>query len=515
MKTVQKLSLLALVILTAGCNEKVSPELMQSNATTPDSTVPIPPSEYYFKVANTSDVMLNYKLHKTGNLNSTAACEVRNTTGLSSDIFRGDPVSNDITCFFDAEELSLFNNGMNYQIEASANTCDYVAHTAFSFYDQIPGDSSGSFTQIECTNDTTSASHVITAAGLRGINITSSTTPLECGDWGSNDIAPIANRLKFVPTSDEELCRFNYPDTENDCDIGEILVNKLAVTYTPPGDDPITQPATLKHEVISRIVTCGGTPGNCTRGAHEEMQTYNKGDAWVTEISQPELNKDVKVEFKLPQLIGKYGSTKKYANFRRDLASTQIDYVSAATGAPTYAAYKSSFGIAGIGKIFNPGLMDMYSANKLMDGTPLVTGPMIDAVSYPFNMYKAVPLAAEPYIGLMDKVSAFYSFYCLDTAFDIKARVRMVVRDWDRIYPTNTDNEYLSDIWRGASSRQDNPGYVELPGDEDIFIPFNDMRDWDDQIPMTRTAGPYSASGTVWEPVSGFFNVGIFTAGGY
>lgn len=519
MKTVQKLSLLTLALVVAGCNEKVSPELQNSAATTPDATVAVPPSEYYFKIANTSPVILNYKLGKTYNAldpvpSPLNACEIRNTTGLSSDIFRGNLAANDITCYFDAEELSLFNNGMNYQIEASANTCDYVAHTPFSYYDQIPGDSSGSFTQVECTNDTTNGGHVVTAAGLRGIDVTTSTTPLDCDDWATNDVVA-GSRVKITPSSDAELCRFNYPETGNECDIGTIYVNKLAVTYTPPGDDPATQPATLEHVLNTRRIDCGGAIGNCVKGPLEEMSTYVPGAVTVTEITQPTINKAFTLEYKLPELIGTYGSTKRYANFRRDLASVNIDYVSADDSAPTYAAYKSAFGIAAFGKTFTPQLMDYYAGNKMMDGSPIIDSLELAAVSYPGNMYKAVPLATEPFMGLAGKISPFYTFYCLDTAFDIKARVRMVVRDWDRIFPSNTDNEYISDIWRGVSSRQDNPNYVEIPGDDDIFIPFNDMRDWDDQLPMTRTSGAFSSAVTAWEPVSGFFDPTLFTAGSY
>lgn len=515
MKMVQKLSLLTLAILVAGCNEKVSPELQSSSATTPDSTTPVAPDEYYFRIANTSPLILNYKLHKTGDTNTTAACEIKNTTGLSSDIFRGNQAANDITCYFDAEELSLFNNGLNYQIEASANTCDYVAYTPFSFYDDIPGDSSDTFTQVTCANETTNSSQVALAATADGVDLSSSTTDAGCNEWISESIVP-GTRVKFRPASDEQLCRFNHVDGSGSrCDIGVITVNEYVVTYTPPGDDPATQPEIRKSEFRTRVVDCGGEIGNCVKGPIEELATYTPGAVSATEISQPTINKPFTLEYKLPKLIGTYGSSKRYANFRRDLASTQIDYVSADDSAPTYAAYKSAFGIAAFGKTFTPTLIDYYAGNKKMDGTPLVTAADILAQSTPGNRYRSVPLAADPFLGLAGKISPFYSFYCLDNAFDIKARVRMVVRDWDRIFPTSADNEYLSDIWRGANSRQDNPGYVEIPGDDDIFIPFNDAGDWDDKVPMTRTSGAFDPTSTIWEPVSGFFSFSNFPRSSY
>ena len=109
MKTAQKLSLLTLAFVVASCNEKVSPELQSSSATTPTSpSTPIAPTDYYFSVTDASPSMLNYKLHKTGARNSSDKCEVKNQTGLSNLDFASG-VSNDISCFFEAEELSLYH----------------------------------------------------------------------------------------------------------------------------------------------------------------------------------------------------------------------------------------------------------------------------------------------------------------------------------------------------------------------------------------------------------------------
>jgi len=149
MKKVTKLSYLAMTILVVSCNEKVSPELLQSNNTAP-TTVAVPPEEYYFSVTNSSPVMQGFKLHKTGPGNKSAPCEVRNTTGLSNEIFAGDQTANDITCFFEAEELTLLHGGFSFEIGSSKNTCDYVGYSPYGFYDRIPGDSSATYHYISC-----------------------------------------------------------------------------------------------------------------------------------------------------------------------------------------------------------------------------------------------------------------------------------------------------------------------------------------------------------------------------
>jgi hypothetical protein len=512
MKMITQLSLLAMALFMVSCNEKISPELKDANSSS--GTNIIPPPEYYFKVKNTSAVMLNYKLHKTGSGNMTAPCEVRNKDRLSSEIFSGNQAANDITCFFEAEELSLFHQGFNFEISASANTCDFVGYSPFSFYSHIPGNSSQTFTQVTCGNDTTTQGNINTAAGTEGIDITTSTTNLGCNDWATNAITPTNTRVKFTPASDEELCRFNYVNGPS-CDIGTITVNNLVVNYTPPGPDPVTQPAILTSAKETRTIECGGAVANCVKGAIEELGSAADGSTRKTMIHQSEINVPFSYEYKHSKLIGTHSSNKKYANYRRNLASTGINFINNLD-----AGYASKFNDPSYGKTFEPNLMEVYAANKRMDGTTLVTTTIQDLYSYPGNKYKAAPLAADPYIGLAGRVNPFYTFYCFDTAFDIKARIRMVVRDWDRVFPTNNELELLSDIFNGDGARQDNLTGKEIKpkplqaSDQDIFISFNDLGDWDDMVPMSRSDEAYAPSTTIWRPYpvpfgpfpDGFFN---------
>ena len=161
--------------------------------------------------------------------------------------------------------------------------------------------------------------------------------------------------------------------------------------------------------------------------------------------------------------------------------------------------------------------MDYYSTNLMLNNVdPIVDPARVETEAIRSNTYYAKPLAADPIMGLGSKVNPFYTFYCFDTAFDIKSRIRMVVRDWDRIFPTNNDQELLSDLYRNSSARQDVPDLVELPNDNDAYIMFNDKVDWDDFIPMDRTPGSFDANATIWNPTGtvtypdGWFNPGRF-----
>lgn len=498
MKTISKLSLLAIALTLASCNEKVAPELQTSGSTSSPDDTPIPPDEYYFAVSNSSDSRLGYKLHKTGLGNVTSKCEVRNTTGLSNDAFRANPTANDITCYFDAEELSLMSGGFNVKIQASKNSCDFIGYSPYGYYNKIPGDSSGSYTQIDCEGDATNA-HVTTVAGDISLDIsTNGGGSLGCGEWASRDIASVS-RLKFSMSDDADLCRFNYQSGENElCDTGVITVNKYTVSYTPPeAGQPDNDPTV---EVSSRVIRCGGRHYNCVKGPTKAIAA---NVTKVTEITQTELNKDFELEYKNPGILGTGLSNMHYANYRRNLANQNIDFIS--TNDASYASFWSD---PIFGKTYDPRVMDFYAANYMMDGTTrLVSLTQSNAERIRSNMFTARPLATDPIMGIgglvgaSNQVNPFYTFYCFDTAYDMKARVRMVVRDWDRIFPTNSDLEYLSDLFRGANARQDNPDDVEIPGDMDGYNNFNDVADWDDLIPMERTAGNFDPFSTIWRPI--------------
>lgn len=516
-----------MAMLLAACNEKVSPELQEgSTVTTPtDTTVPVPPTEYYFNIENTSAQLLNYKLHKTGTGNANVNCEVKNTTGLSSDNFRANPTANDITCYLEAEELSLFHGGFNVKMNASKNTCDFVGYMPYGFYNRIPGDSTSTLVQTVCTNDTTNSGHVRQAAAAAGLEIRTAdpyvSDPadpitsyyLGCGEFATEDNGrfPISSRLKFNAESDADLCRFNYKDGGMEkCDVGTITVKTLLVTYTPPNDAGTGD--VLKQQLVTRTVRCGGEVSNCVKGPTKELGAGTR----TLEITQGEINKPISLEYKYAGR-GNGDTTRSnihLANYRRSLANPNIDFN---TSVGLTAGYKNAWNSAAYGKRFDPRLMDSYAANVRLDFTnPIVEDDDAIDEAVRNNMWFAKPLAAEPYIGLAERVNPFYSFYCFDTAFDIKARIRLVVRDWDRIFPQSSDLEYLSDLFLGVNSKQDNPNYVELNEDLDIPIPFNDLNDWDDRFGMERTTGVLAPGLTVWRPTptafyaDGWFNPAIF-----
>jgi hypothetical protein len=534
MSTLSKLSFLAMALALASCNEKVSPELQGANsASTTTGTTVVLPSDFYFRVVNTSDTMLNYKLHKTGAGNANVNCEITSNLALSSDLYRADPSSYDITCFLEAEELALSLNGLKYAVEASKNTCEYIGYSPFSYYNYQPGNSTQSLQKLTCASGATPNMARAANAAING-NIT-------CDAYINTE----AGADPFAATSDQAICNFDYtnipgfPADAPNCDDGVLTITEYTATgvdTTVPSDQI---PDIAEVTEATRVVKCGGKPVNCIEGAIKLTSLAAKFTSG-TETTKATVNDVYRKEYTLPATFGIYPSNRRYVNYRRDLASTEIEYGSSdrefndgdsLNDSTLTNGYMSSFGDPLYKSDYDPNVMSFYSNNKRMDGTTLVSNATL--LANKFNYFRGelsggafsrgIPYAADPFVGLNGhKTNAFYSFYCFDAALDVRARVKMVVREWDRQLPASATSEYferISDVdLLPPYARQDVPYTQEVTGDPDSWNDFNDIADWDDFIDMERDDSnvPYDPSITIFRPLpkgnftDGFLNPYVF-----
>jgi hypothetical protein len=533
MNTLSKLSPFIVALLLVACNEKVSPELQGAGSvsTTGGSSSggsTVVPDEYYFRVVNKADTMLNFKVHKTGEGNANKNCEITSATAFTSDGYRSDPATYDITCYYEAEELSLNFNGISYGLEVSPNSCPFIGYSPFSYYNYQPGDSSQEIDHLVC-DDIVTAGEASTAEPAIG-NST-------CNSYRSKE----AGSVDGIIESEDTFCNFNYtihddaPADAPNCDTGIIKINEYVASKLDLDANGV--PETVKVNQTLRTISCGGKAANCIEGPIK-LTTLSPKYTNGLIVSKTVLNKSFTTQWDLPALFGIYSSNRRYVNYRRDLASTQIEYGDSNrlyndsnpnNDTTLSSAYLSSFGDPLYKYSFEPNVMSNYSNNKRMNGTELVTSAMIEDRIYDYwgsrsgNLTAGRPLAAEPFIGFgSNKTNAYYTFYCLDNALDIRARVRMVVRDWDRVLsssPTDVSFARISDVdLLPPFARQDVPYTVEVTGDTDSWNDFNDFFDWDDTLDMQRDdAGVgYNPAITVWRPypadnfVDGFLNPLVF-----
>ncbi len=517
MNTLSKLSFIALALSLAACNEKVSPELQSGNAasssTTTSSGPTVAPNEYYFRVTNSSDTMLNYKLHKTGFDNANTNCAINSNSALSSNAYRNDLDTYDITCFFEAEELSLFYNGFNYSVEASKNTCDYIGYSPFSYYDWPAGSSTQSVLQVTCPDAPAAPNQAQIDAALPAAY-----AGLGCEAFRNTSINPAGN-VAFE--TDQDLCAFDHTNEGGpNCDPGLISVSGYDVSRVD-SDGNGTLDST-RSTPFNRTINCRGKVTACVDGpirSEATLANYTSGLILTRTTNNAAPSK----QYSMPALMGSRDTNRKYVNFRRDLASLEIEYGNSdRSGGDLTASYMSAFGDPLHKYEYNPELINLYANNKRMDGTTLVTATHVTNQAAANGNFAQTPISAEAFLGLGSKVSPFYTFYCFDNALDVRARIRMVVRDWDRVHsstPTDRSFERISDVdLLPPLARQDVPYTDEVTGEPDSWNAFNDLADWDDLIDMERDdAGvAYDPTVTVWRPMpnatytevltNGFFN---------
>ncbi len=518
MKTVSKICFLSMATLLAACNEQISPELQKAGAGsgTTDSSGLIVPDEYYFKLTNTSSVIRNFKLHKTGNnslLNDK--CQITSASKLSVFNFQSQPASYDITCYFEAEELSLRFGGFSWEVEASPNTCEFIRYNPFSYYNRMPGKSFGTYNKTTCVGTINPAE---IAAGYPSCGNTVNSTAFR-GMAAANN--------QFSLSSEAELCRFNYTDNGGEkCDDGSVTISEIVVTEVFDADGLRQTPTTT---TLLRTINCGGKAANCISGPiknHSEL-TATKGSI----LTPANFDEVTKYSVSYPSLYPSGPDNYHYANFRRDLAHTNINF---ANSSHDYlvAGGKKSVNFSGTGdlsdgttdylaaylnawtglsttdiKAFSANEVERYSRNLLrnantknldttFDYTKTSSDPndytVLENSSILENRYTARPYAFEPFVGLANgyETNPVYTFSCLDNTFEVKARIRVFVRDWDKVLPSDATLEYVTDINR-SEAKQDAQREIESVGSNDESNDYNDVLDWDDIISITRSASQF------------------------
>lgn len=530
-RAVKNLSLLTMSFLLFSCNEKVAPELQNGSTSTTVPTI-VAPTDYFFKVSTASSVLLNFALHRTGPGNASTPCQILSSgSPLTNTRYRGetslgpDQKVYDISCFMEAEEMSLYHNGLDFTVESSQNTCEYIAYSPFSFHDAITGSSSANYVGVTCaTQDGIVNSDAAPYATAANAVYGAGATPVACGFMVDITTPQLLRQPILIPEDDSVLCKFDYAKNGGgngqNCDLGKL---KFDITNVYNAE---TVPANLKIVASERIAksdfSCGGKVASCIGGAIKHVPSLQNGK-YVSEITPVLVNTSFAKTYKLPKLIEVRDDLYDIVNYRRGLANRHLDYRSYS------AANEARWGVGSYTRTYDPALMENYASNLTPSGTPIIDvknvapGSTVDFAAYEAEVYKyghtATPLVAEPFMGLTPatKVNPFYTFHCLDRAMETKARIRMVVRDWDRVYTNpNSDFELITDVFKPALNRaMDLPvDEEEIPGDPGRFNYFDDYYGWDYLLPMTRTnpnlTTTYQAGFTLWSPTAGWFQPDSF-----
>lgn len=540
-------TLALLLALLASCQEKIAPELSTSaTATTGGSSGGAASggsggasggsggasgsstNRFYLTMNKTPSGFdpindLGYVLHKA-NAGASVNCQVDNVVDSPETLNS----SRDITCIMEAEEFALYYNGFELQANSDVGTCQYITQEPFRYWNLPPGISARStgeprqVLKFNCDPDvlgqrgndpipgsygavpTVASNRTLTALCNKYINLNGGPLPLDFGRYDLN-VAPFAGGVSLE--NDEALCSYNYRVDNKDikCDEGKITLHEVNVV----GRD-ISDPTDSILDVIdvakatTREIDCGGKVRNCMDGPAVEIvgrDTFNRGVTTTISqffgVEQGTLNTTVEASF--PDRTSNLYS----ANFMRQCS-----------GVPNFNEPGSFTPAQGVE--YNSQVMLNYS--RL--GTLTLPGQSKD---YTYGAFDVIPLADHAFRGSLPQAlvatlnpadplrrfginalstQPFYTFNCLDYGYEVKARIKVAVREWNRIFPRNSpDLANVSDIYKRTQPLFANRSLMEagspaqIPGDyaslydddttnDVVDIGFNNIRDWDDFLSL-------------------------------
>jgi hypothetical protein len=258
--------------------------------------------------------------------------------------------------------------------------------------------------------------------------------PADCGPTGT---------AQCVASNPSTSCTYDYsddnvPNPGPNCDLGVITIN--TTTYTYDSDS-----GSCSSSVSTAETSCNGDIRQCIDGHVSDLFPDRKYSYYVHDTNGE--NFDYEYKIKAPHDLG-FGTNQYIANYTRMCGGPANNTIN--------GSYTNLF-------TYDADDIDAY-------GSGYTAGAVGGVVQY----------AEDPFQGIIS-TSAHYAFYCLDQAFDVKARIRIMIRDWDREFSTSSSSlELVSDISTNAT--MDASGTAGL---YQWFDEWNDKNDWDDHFSDT------------------------------
>ena len=457
-----------------------------------------------FFLENLTDNALSYKLHKSGRGRQTTNCRISsaqlNTTSYLA--------SKDIICLLDAGELDLYDAGMNLKASFGAGMCNFISIRPYQFY-KFEYKKTGQHTP------KTYYKYSVDATNCTG----------NCYDpkTGNND--PCGGLTDdIIPTSG--ACDSTYTSPANptypNCDDGFSTTITTVYTRTAPAGDCTVQGT----EAISTPVetACGGLRSNCINGPAKDMYGAQLEDNVVSTIYPAGSGGSQSWTFASPMSKG-YWTNMYLANFaiknscHSDSGSDADNFVYYGNSWQKYADdtfYQVKLDTATgstAGGGFNPGL-DVstapgalsYTVFAVVDDNTLIVKPVTGTLA-DLNATTTLTIGGQNILNFADtgKTNAvvaydspqrrsqpYYDINCLNASYDTIARIRLLVREWNRAF----DSTSRIDRIRPDLALTNIPDFMDVfydaaPNDhlDEFFNDYNNRRDWDFYTPNLTTCG--------------------------
>ena len=375
-----------------------------------------------FELAHETDEASSYVAHREGKGFAGSRCKVFGPQVID-DV--GDPNynesiygMNDIVCLFEGGESDLYNRGIDFNVKTGAGMCEYIRYVPYSYSSFPPGASDRTVTvyndfddAVNCnaTADVNTVQGTAVDDGLVSNNpaVLAAGTALAGRNFGTDYCE--GGTGCTVGDVASATCSYNYSLLNSawpNMDTGAIVVNTVSCARTVVADDDtdgIDEEVTCTCNYSQATINCNGETTNGLDGAKlSSSLDVDEGSVISSTVAGAEVGHSVES----PISKGK-GSNRYISNF----SSSRNWSTSVAN-----SCYESKY------------TMDTYSG---VGNTNLSTNKTA------WEDY-AEPL--DP-LGLSSdgRYSNFYRFDCLDASFNPKARIRVLVRDWDREFTTEDE----------------------------------------------------------------------------
>ncbi|EQC46941.1 Ig domain protein [Bacteriovorax sp. Seq25_V] len=330
----------------------------------------------YFQVTDATDAP-SYILHKAGQANKNKKCRINKEDILGFATVQ-DTTIVDIDCMLDAGESDLYNLGAKLKPLIGKGMCEFISYRPYAFYNRRPSETG------TATKYSTIASNSCTASSIP-VNAFYTTTGLNSS--ATADAAFTAGSTQITDMTAESLCNTPSDDSLPNCDEGSHIVRSWTIATDP--DTPTD--CTYTYEDVT--IDCGGNRNSCIAGALRDATSTSNIESGIKSIISP-------------------------AN---DGYSTTTHSITA----PIDNGYKTNISIAN------------FALNNSCHSDTVSTETITYSNSWDRykNLSSTKPISE--YVDPFKGASPYYTFTCLDSAYDIKARIRLNIREFDRNFSQN------------------------------------------------------------------------------
>lgn len=448
-----KIITLNLLLALSSCTESVSEQLKQNNLSQTNTTSTTTTST--FKVLNAMPSNFSHFIHDAES--TSDGCSISSNSLKAQDYDREDTnIAKD--CFLEVEELDLFYQGASLNVSADEGMCEYIVFRPFYFWQYQAGKTSRTVYKVEC-DETCSANS-------------------NCGKYFKTATGSLAGYLTEISLTDDDvnyLCQFDHTkksDLDQDqnppnCDEGKITV--ITHSWSDADSDAFCD---ATPEVDTTESDCGGEMSACLAGP--ALDIVDNFPNSTSEIIFNENLTAIDKTYEIPASYDKGYLTNMYAaNYMRSCYDTSSDK----TAANNFLT--SDF----LG--FNLETFSKIVGTYTTDDQGYFAFPEIAEVGAVSDSYKYTIYASNPFRGAPYKGMPYYGFYCLDRAFDVKAQLRVFIREWDRTFQsTNLFLNKTSDVEQTTRymDTQDSADSIDCTNQDcyDNDVAYNNFYDWDD-----------------------------------